>query len=125
MLHDIASSATVNLSLKTNATSLSNNVSVAKQYKFSFTCVCMTSLYNMQRRCSSPLSPPPGYAPVMGSPRARLWLGIGVVMDCYIRLPVCSALNTRVMRNTRVVRLLYMIQLVDHYMQFDDDKLAI
>ena len=58
MLHDIASSATVNLSLKTNATSLSNNVSVAKQYKVSFTCVCMTSLYNMRRGCSSPLSPP-------------------------------------------------------------------
>ena len=65
MLHDIASSATVNLSLKTNATSLSNNVSVAKQYKVSFTCVCMTSLYNMRRGCSSPLSPPPGYAPEM------------------------------------------------------------
>ena len=38
----------------------------------------------------------------MGSPRARLGLGVpGVVMDCYIRLPVYSALNTRVMRNTR------------------------
>ena len=58
MLHDIASSATVNLSLTTNATSLSNNVSVAKQYKVSCTCVCMTSLYNMRRGCSSPLSPP-------------------------------------------------------------------
>ena len=36
----------------------------------------------------------------MGSPMARL--GLGVVMDCYIRLPVCSALNTRVMGNTRI-----------------------
>ena len=38
----------------------------------------------------------------MGCPRARL--GIGVVMACYIDLPVCSELNTC---NTRKVRLLY------------------
>ena len=31
-------------------------------------------------------------------------------MDCYIRLPVCSALYMRVMCNTRVVSLLYMIR---------------
>ena len=33
----------------------------------------------------------------MGSPRARLGIGVRdrVVMDCYIRLPVCSALYAR------------------------------
>ena len=29
----------------------------------------------------------------MGSQRARL--GLGVMMDCYIRLPICSALYAR------------------------------
>ena len=42
----------------------------------------------------------------MGNPRARLGLGIGVMMDCYIRLSICSALNTC------VVRLLYIIRRV-------------
>ena len=36
--------------------------------------------------------------------RVRVVLGLGVryrgVMDCYIRAHICSALNTRVMRNT-------------------------
>ena len=35
-----------------------------------------------------------------------------MVLDCYIRLPFCSALYTRVMRITHVVRLLYMILLL-------------
>ena len=40
----------------------------------------------------------------MGSPRARLGLGIGVVMDCYIRLPPPRLFSTKYARNAQYAR---------------------